>query len=72
MGLGSVCHGTLALGPEMVLPALPQHLTGCSHSLLRNESGPFTRVPNARFQESHLNTWYLRCKETGSLYLALR
>ena len=44
----------------------------CSHSLLRNEPGPFTRVPNARFQESHLNTWYLRCKETGSLYLALR
>lgn len=47
-------------------------LTSCSHSLLRNEPGPFTRVPNARFQESHLNTWYLRCKETGSLYLALR
>lgn len=43
-----------------------------THPLPRNEPGPFTRVPNARFQESHLNTWYLRCKETGSLYLALR
>ena len=52
------------------LPCLST-LTSCSHSLLRNEPGPFTRVPNARFQESHLNTWYLRCKETGSLYLVL-
>lgn len=65
-------RGTSPGAQRRCYPPRRSTLRARSPSPLRNEPGPFTRVPNARFQESHLNTWYLRCKETGSLYLALR
>lgn len=69
VSVGSMCQ---AAGTQRwFCPPCWGTFTSRSYSLLRNEPGPLTCVPNARFQESHLNTWYLRCKETASLYLGL-